>query len=87
MCVRPLLCMPAQLLMRKRSSIEGQPCSWRSIIEVRPCACAQLDSPDPSTATNATVLLRAVLPGDMWMGVGLSMDGVDTVSSLTARAH
>ena len=41
----------------------------------------QLDSGDPAQAQNATVLLRAVLPGDMWMGVGLSMDGVDTVCS------
>jgi hypothetical protein len=40
---------------------------------------AQLDSADPAAARNVTVLLRAVLPGDMWMGVGLSMDGVSTV--------
>lgn len=72
--------------MHKRIEVSSSP-AHGAAIACKACACAQLDSPDPSTATNATVLLRAVLPGDMWMGVGLSMDGVDTVCSLGARAQ
>ncbi|KAK9837455.1 hypothetical protein WJX81_003838 [Elliptochloris bilobata] len=46
----------------------------------------KLDSNDPAAAQNATVLLRAVLPGDMWMGIGLSMDGVDTAMMIGSDA-